>query len=236
MNSISGIGSTQGMLGMGRMGGPRGGPALTDEQKTKVQDILSNYDPNSITETTAKEIFQKFSDAGLQPGRGMKETIEAAGFDAENLRELSMPSDFEMKGGRHGGMQQHPTITDAQATTVTDILSNYNAANLSTTDVSSILSAFRDAGIAPAKGLREVIDSAGFNSDLILKIPHSSGSEGNFWASQNASQSINLSSLQSLQSILNQYDFSNISATDQTNLIQQLQTTNLFGGSINLAA
>lgn len=236
MNSISGIGATQGMLGMGHMGGPRGGTPLTDEQKTKIQDILSNYDPNSITETTAKEIFQKFSDAGIQPGRGMKEAIEAAGFDAENLRELGMPADFEMKGGRPGGMHKAPSITEEQAATVTDILSDYDAANLSSTDISSILSAFRDAGIGPAKGLREVIDNAGFNSDLILNIPRDDGSEGNFWASQNASQSINLSSLQSLQSILNQYDLSNISATDQATLIQQLQTTDLFGGSINLAA
>ena len=167
----------------------------------------------------------------------MKETIAAAGFDAEKLRELGMPARFETQGRHHGGMHRPPALTDEQKTTVTDILSKYSPDNLSTTDISSILQSFRDAGIGPVKGLREVIDNAGFNSDSILKIPQNNGGENNFWASQSASQNIDLSSLQSLQSILNQYNLSNISPDEQTSLIQQLQSTSLFkGSSINLGA
>ena len=238
MSTVSSIGLQQGMNMMGPIGGPRGGKELTDAQKVSITDILSSYDSSNVTETTAKEIFQKFSDAGIQPGRGMKETIEAAGFDAENLRKLGMPAEFNVQGaGHHGRTRQHSAITDAQKTTVTEILSKYDSTNLSSTDVNSIVQAFRDAGIGPAKGLRETIDAAGFKSDQILNIPRSDSSEQNFWASQNATQSINLTSLQSLQTILNQYDLSNITSDQQTSLVQQLQSTSLFGSSgINLSA
>jgi hypothetical protein len=238
MTTISGTSSIQGTQGMEQMRGPRGGgKALTDAQKTQITDILSSYDSSNITQANAKEIFQKFNDAGIQPGRGMKETIEAAGFDAEKLRELGMPADFQMRGGPQGGRRQPPPISDAQKTTVTDILSKYDPTNLSTTDVSSILTAFREAGIGPAKGLKETIDSAGFNSDSILKMPQRSSGENNFWASQSASQSIDLSTLQSLQSILNKYNLSSMSMEEQNSLTQQLQTTSLFkSSSINLSA
>ncbi len=236
MSTVSSVSSVQSFNSMSQMRGARSGAELTDAQKATITEILSGYDSSNVTASAAKEIFQKFSDAGITPGRGMKETIEAAGFDSESLRDLGMPSEFKMGGG-HKGHQALPTLTDTQKTTVTDILSNYDAANLTSTDISSILQSFRDAGIGPAKGLSEAIDSAGFNSDLILKIPNSNGSENNFWASQNASQSINLSSLRSLQSILNQYDLSSITTDQETSLVQQLQATSLFGSSsINLAA
>lgn len=239
MNSISGTGSVQGMMGlmgMGKAGGPRGGTDLTDAQKTQIQKILADYDPENITEATAREIFQKFSDAGIEPGRGMKEAIEGAGFDAEGLRELGMPSEFQKaSGGHRGEMRQMPAITDEQKTTVSDILSEYDPENLAEADVRSILQAFREAGIGPADGLKEVIEEAGFDADLILKIPHSDGREEHFWASQSVSESIDLTSLQSLQSILDQYDFSNISTDQETSLRQQLQASGFFqGSSINL--
>ena len=237
MTSISGINLVQGSNASNQIGRPDAGKELTDAQKAKIKDILSNYDSTNITETSAKEIFQKFADAGIQPSRGMKEAIDAAGFDAEKLRDLGMPAEFKVRDGRHGRRHQETSLTDAQKTTVTDILSKYDPTNLSTSDASSILQAFRDASIRPSKDLAATIDSAGFSSDLILKIPNSKGSESNFWASQNAIQNINLSSLQSLQSILNQYDLSNISPDQQTSLIQQLQSSNIFSGSnLNLSA
>jgi hypothetical protein len=234
MDAISGINSHQGLMGKGQMDGPRGGAELTSDQKAMVTDILAGYDPANITETNAKEIFQKFTDAGITPGRGMRETIEIAGFDAEQLRQLGMPAEFQ-KAGRPHHDRQPPTLTDEQKTSVTSILTGYDPESLTETDIASILQEFQNAGIGPAEGLKETIETAGFNADLLFKIPHSRGSEDHFWASQNASQDINLSALQSLQSILSQYDLSNITSDQETTLIQQLQATSLFQGSkINL--
>ena len=90
VSSIQGTGMTAGMNPMRSM------QSLTDEQKQTIADILSQYDPENITEEDAKAIFQAFKDAGITPAKGMKEAIEAAGFDAEDLRSKGMPE----KGGK----------------------------------------------------------------------------------------------------------------------------------------
>ena len=80
--------------GTGSMMGPRGqfnSQPLTEDQKTQIQTILSQYDPKNVTAEDAKSIFQAFRDAGIKPARGMKEVIETAGFDADALREMARP-------------------------------------------------------------------------------------------------------------------------------------------------
>ncbi len=77
--------------------------ALTDTQVAKIKEILSAYDPGSLTAETARAIHEAFRAAGIRPGRGMKEAIEAAGFDAERLRELDPPPDREGEGAQGGG-------------------------------------------------------------------------------------------------------------------------------------
>lgn len=230
MNAISGISAT-GILATGRTGGPRGGTPLTDEQKTKIKDILSGYDPSNITATSAKEIFQKFSDVGITPGRGVRETIEAAGFDAEQLRELGMPDDFKKMGAHRGGMADRPPLSADQKATVKGILSKYDPTKLSETDIRSILQSLRDSGVGPASDLKDVIQSAGFDAGSILKIPRGDGREQHFWASQSTTQTVDLSALQSLQSILNQYDLANITNDQKSSLSKQLQTAGVFQGS-----
>ncbi len=159
MNSIQGLGSTQGMMGMQGMMGPSAQTELTDDQKSTVQSILADYDAENITAEDAQEIFQKLADAGITPAKGLKEAIEEAGFDAEELRTLGMPQ------GQNPPPPPPPDST--------------------------------------------------------------SSSEG-----------INMSALESLQTILDQYDLTNLSEEDESNLISQLSQTGLLqpGNLINLSA
>jgi hypothetical protein len=71
--------------------GQDSGRALTADQAAKVKEILSAYDPDNLTAETAKAINEAFRQAGIRPGPGMKEAIEAAGFDADKLRQLAPP-------------------------------------------------------------------------------------------------------------------------------------------------
>jgi hypothetical protein len=143
VSSIQGMGS---MMGMDSM---RQTQSLTDEQKQKIADILSQYDPDNVSEDDAKAIFQAFKDAGITPAKGMKEAIESAGFDADDLRTKGMPE--------QGKMPPPPP-------------------------------------------------------------PSSSDS----------SKGVNLSALQSLQDILSQYDLTDMSDDDKTQLTQQLQQSGLL--------
>ncbi|MBT6878073.1 MAG: hypothetical protein HOA22_00915 [Gammaproteobacteria bacterium] len=70
-------------------GNGQGGASLTDEQKQLISDTLSEYDADSLTEADATSIVSAFQDAGIQPGKGLAETMEAAGFDARAVGEMA---------------------------------------------------------------------------------------------------------------------------------------------------
>jgi hypothetical protein len=140
MNSIQGIDGMSGIMGMGGMHPPS---ELTDEQKQTIQNILSKYDPENIDAETAQEIFDKFREAGITPARGMKEAIEAAGFDAEELRSLAQPQ---------GNMPPPPPtegkskIDVSALQSLMDILNQYDLENLSSEDEETLMQQLQSAG------------------------------------------------------------------------------------------
>ncbi|MCX6929764.1 MAG: hypothetical protein NT154_42105 [Verrucomicrobia bacterium] len=71
--------------------GPGQTETLTDAQKAQVRAILSKYDANSLTAAKAKAIHEAFRQAGLRGGTAMSDTIQAAGFDPDQLRDLAPP-------------------------------------------------------------------------------------------------------------------------------------------------
>jgi hypothetical protein len=240
--NIQGMGPMQGMMGMGGM---QQSAALTDDQKKTVLSILSKYKSDSLTTSDAQSIFKQFMDAGITPTRGLKEAIESAGFDAEDLRTKA----FEGMQGAQGmqGMPPPPPpmgasgaateLTDDQKTTVASILAKYDSSNLTTTTAQAIFKELNSAGITPMKGLKEAIESAGFDAEKLrsLAMPQET-SQNLFWASQKSSQTINTSALKTLESILSQYDFNNLSTDQETSLITELSKSGLLqsGSMLNL--
>ncbi len=119
---------------------------LTDEQKEKIKEILSNYDADSITADDAKEIFTAFKEAGITPAAGMKEAIESAGFDAENLRSLA---------GFDQAPPPPPPSSEAKSTNINQsalqslqtILNDYDLTELSEDEQSELLTRLQDAGL-----------------------------------------------------------------------------------------
>jgi hypothetical protein len=117
--------------------------SLTEEQQNKIQTILSQYDPENISTEDAKAIFQSFSEAGIKPARGMKEAIEAAGFDADDLRAKVIPE---------GGLSNIPKnsnnsrINLSALQSLQDTLSQFDLTNLSEDDATSLLSILQEQG------------------------------------------------------------------------------------------
>ncbi len=70
---------------------PREDRQFTDEQKATVASILSQYDASSLTAENAKAINNAFRDAGFRAGPGLRDAIEAAGFDPETISRLDPP-------------------------------------------------------------------------------------------------------------------------------------------------
>jgi hypothetical protein len=54
---------------------------LTEEQKSTVKDVLSQYDPSNLSESDMQEIKSAMDEAGIKPGRGMMSAMKEAGFE-----------------------------------------------------------------------------------------------------------------------------------------------------------
>ncbi len=163
MSSVQGGGS---MGGIGSFSPPPPSRPLTDDQKSLVQSTLADYDSESLTADDARTILDTFRQAGIRPGKELRQAIQDAGFDEKKLLDLARPEGAP-EGGPQGGLQ------------------------------------------GPRGGHRT-----------------------------NSSSSLDMSALQSLQSILNKYDLSSMSDEDETSLLTQLNNAGLVrtGYMIDLSA
>ena len=128
------------MMGAGMMSKSQG---LTDDQKNTITEILSQYDPDNVTEEDAQAIFQAFKDAGITPTRGMKEVIEAAGFDAEDLRSKGM-TDNQMPPPPPPSQSSGVNLSALQS--LQEILNQYDLTNLSEEDQTSLTQKLMENG------------------------------------------------------------------------------------------
>lgn len=144
VSSIQGYGSIQ----AASMGGMRSqGTTLTDEQKQTIADILSEYDSENISEADAQEIFQKFKDAGITPARGMKEAIEAAGFDAEDLRAKGMPEGQQPPPPPPDQTSGSGSVNVSALQSLQSILSEYDLNSITEDQQSELLTKLNEAGL-----------------------------------------------------------------------------------------
>jgi hypothetical protein len=156
LDSIQGSSS---LAGLGRLGNfPKPEP-LTDDQKSQVQSILSEYDSDNLTADDAKAIFKAFRKAGIN-GAGLKEAIEATGFDAEKLRSLAGADGPQGPGGPGGpggpppggmGMNRSGSSTTGVSMStlksLQSILSQYDFSSISTDQQSELFTKLSSSGL-----------------------------------------------------------------------------------------
>lgn len=130
--------------------------SLTTEQQSTIKIILSQYDPDNVTTDDAKSIFQAFKDAGIRPSRGMKETIESTGFDAEDLRIMGMPAEGAPPpppAARMGSSSKSSGINISALQSLQETLSLYDLTNLSEDDAKSLTSKLQELGFMDSGSL-----------------------------------------------------------------------------------
>jgi hypothetical protein len=145
---LNGIQGGLSLSGMG-MYAPRQPQPLTDEQKSQVQSILSQFDPESLTAEDAKSIFDQFREAGIQPNPEIRDLIADSGFDPEELRTLARP---EGEPGPRGpkpndqqGQAQGLNVSSLQS--LQTILDQYDLSkDLSADQQNSLLTQLNQAG------------------------------------------------------------------------------------------
>jgi len=62
---------------------------VSTEQKSAIEQVLSKFDASSLTSEDAQEITNAFKELEIRPSKSLRETIESAGFDANEIRNLS---------------------------------------------------------------------------------------------------------------------------------------------------
>ena len=139
---------------------------LTDAQKEQVKAILSKYNASTLTADQAKAIHEAFRQAGLRGGPAMGDTLKAAGFDPDKLRDLAPPPGQESRGAgeRRESQGQEPrgkeTSEQGQKYTLEQAISD--RAQLSTIAFSGLAFLTGDFGAATFIPPGKVCDYFGF--------------------------------------------------------------------------
>lgn len=138
--------------------------------------------------------------------------------------------------------QQSQTLTEDQKSTISSLLSGYDADSLTEDDAISITTALKEAGIRPGQGLAEAISNEGFDAEAIgsLAAPfHANGMGGpppSPPPSGGGMSGLNTDALAELQRILEQYDLENLSSEDESELLAALDESGLFTSGLLLNA
>lgn len=85
---ISGVGSSSSIQHQPQM---RQDTALTDDQKTTLNEIISKYDLSNMTKEDMKAMMEEIKVAEIPPGKDMKEIMDAAGFEPPKKPDGEMP-------------------------------------------------------------------------------------------------------------------------------------------------
>ena len=138
---------------------------------------------------------------------------------------------------------QTQPLTDDQKTTLTSILKKYDPANLTAADAKNIFQSLQQAGIQPSKDLTDTLKADGFDPQKMRQLAGGGRRHGHHHpqeptATSGSASQINLSALQSLQTVLSQYDLTHLTADQSKKIQSQLSDLGLAqpGSTINLSA
>jgi hypothetical protein len=108
---------------------------LTDQQKTQAQEIISQYDPDNMTEEDRMSMMEELREAGIHPGEDMKNILEEAGFD------MKPP-----EGKRPPMMSANPMqsmTTEGAPEFFTDFIEKYTSGNLTEDDIDTFITSVK---------------------------------------------------------------------------------------------
>jgi hypothetical protein len=126
-----------------------------------------------------------------------------------------------------GAMPARKPLTDEQKKTVQDILSKFDPTNLSAADAKSILKSFEDAGIKGG-GLRDAISAVGFDPKQLFALGNNGQKHHHGGGKGGGSNAVDPAALQTLQSILGQYDFTNLTPQNEQDMLSKLSDSGLL--------
>jgi hypothetical protein len=154
INSIGGASSTTSFQ--------RTSQTLSEEQKTKLNEIVSKYDSSNISTEDAKSMMEELRSEGIGPGKETAAALTSAGFEMEKMRPegaKGKPPEG-MKGPPPGGKggpkgpekgqsesSSSGSIDAESLKTLKSILEQYDLSELSDDDQQSLMAQLENAGL-----------------------------------------------------------------------------------------
>jgi Ca2+-binding EF-hand superfamily protein len=119
-------------------------------------NIFSSYDSDSNGLLSKSELTTAIDTAMSQFDGSMP--------SKEDFQSLLSSFGFEVPGSESSTSSTTTSSSSSQADTISSILAEYDASNLSESDAKSIVSAFKEAGIQPSEELVSTMAEAGFDA------------------------------------------------------------------------
>ena len=157
--------------------------ALSIEEMGVSDDIFSSYDSDSNGLVSNSELTTAIETAMSQYDGTMP--------SKEDFQSMLSSFGFEVPSGSES-TSTTTTSSSSQAETISSILAEYDADNLSESDAKSIVAAFQEAGIEPSEELVSAMAEAGFDAKEVGTLagvgPQSGGGGGGQMSSSDSSE------------------------------------------------
>lgn len=99
--------------------------SMTDSEKEKAQEILSQYDADNISEDEQKSMMEQFKKSGLQPTDELKKMISDAGF------EITAPPQLPTNDINPLSILTESSDADSSDSDLSSLLEKYNNGEIS---------------------------------------------------------------------------------------------------------
>ena len=117
--------------------------SLTDDQKKTLQDIISKYDPETITQDQMKSMMDEIKEAGIKPGKAFGEVMNAAGFKPPEKPQGAPPQGPPPQGPPPDVQQS----SDEDITTqLLNLLNQNKTGEVSENDINDFIQSLKNSG------------------------------------------------------------------------------------------
>lgn len=120
--------------------------SLTQDQRKIIEETLSQYDPQNLTQADAASIVETFNDSGIQPGRDLAGAMAEFGFDARAVGDLAGVGGPQQAGGEMMSNANPVTlnISEAMLQQLNELLNEYYSDDLADDDRDTALTAIKE--------------------------------------------------------------------------------------------
>ena len=145
--------------------------SLSSKEMGVSNDIFSSYDSDSSGLISQSELTTAIETAMSQFDGSMP--------SKEDFQSMLSSFGFEVPSGSTSDTSTSSSSTSSsQSDTISSILAEYDASNLSESDAKSIVSAFQEAGIEPSEELVNAMAEAGFDAKEVGTLAGVAGPQG----------------------------------------------------------